>query len=103
MPDLLDNTGHETVKRVIRKCALCLKSDGKPYISSMQPNLPGERVSDEPPFIHTGVDFAGPLYVQSKGQQQKVYLCLYTCASTRAVHLKITKDLSAVSFLQSFR
>ena len=95
--------GREAVKRVIRRCILCLKYEGKPYTSPVQPDLPGERVSDGPPFLHTGVDFAGPLYVQSKGQQQKVYLCLYTCASTRAVHLEITEDLSAVSFLQSFR
>ena len=95
--------GRESVKKVIRRCVLCLKFEGKPYTSSVQPDLPGERVSDGPPFIHKGVDFAGPLYVQSNSQQRKVYLCLYTCASTRAVHLEITEDLSAVSFLQFFR
>jgi len=84
--------GREAVKQVIRKCVLCLKFEGKPYSSEVQPDLPGERVSDGPPFMHTGIDFAGPLYVQSNGQQQKVYLCLYTYASTRAVHLEMTKD-----------
>ena len=62
--------GRESVKKVIRRCVLFLKFEGKPYTSS---DLPGERVSDGPPFIHTGVDFAGPLYVQSNSQQRKVY------------------------------
>ena len=47
-------------------------------------------MSDGPPFSNTGVDFAGPLYVREEGtadQQIKVYVCLYTFASTRAVHL----------------
>jgi len=95
--------GRQAVKQVIRRCVLCLRFEGKPFTLSIQPDLPGERVSDGPPFINTGIDFAGPLYVQCNSQQQKVYLCLYTCASTRAVHLELTEDLSAVSFLQSFR
>ena len=33
----------------------------------------------------------------------KVYICLFTCASTRAVHLELTIALSALSFLQAFR
>ena len=90
-------------KAVIRRCVLCLKFEGKPYSSEVQPDLPGERVSNGPPLMHTRIDFAGPLYVQSNGQQQKVYLCWYTRASTRAVHPEITKDLTALSLLQSFR
>ena len=32
------------------------------------PEFPEERVSDGPPFINTGVDFAGLLYVQNRTQ-----------------------------------
>ena len=34
---------------------------------------------------------------------EKVYLCLFTCATTRAVHLEIVQDLTAESFLLAFR
>ena len=49
-----------------------------------------------------------PLYHKFKEGQsneisQKAYICLYTCASTRAIHLELLRDLSVKSFLQSFR
>ena len=80
---------------------ICLKMEGKPYPTPTTPDLPEERVSDGLPFVNTGVDFAGPLYVQneSQGDQFKAYVCLFTCASTRAVHLELTPDLSAATFL----
>ena len=70
-----------------------------------------ERVSVEPPFIFTGLDFAGPLYVRSEEEKvssqsegaNKVFVCLFTCASTRAVHLELTQGLSVKSFLMTFR
>ena len=33
----------------------------------------------------------------------KAYICLFTCAVTRAVHLIVVNDLSEKSFLQEFR
>ena len=33
----------------------------------------------------------------------KLYVCLFTCASTRALHLEVVQDLSAPTFLQAFR
>ena len=67
--------GREAVKRVIRKCVICLKMEGRPYPTPTTPDLPEERVSDGPPFVNTGVDFAGPLYVQNgtQGEQIKAY------------------------------
>ena len=63
-------------------------------------------MSEWPPFSNTGIDFAGPLYVKEAStadEQVKVYVCLYTCKSTRALHPELTKELSAVAFLQSFQ
>ena len=34
------------------------KIEGYPYKSSISPDLPDERVNDDPPFTHTGLDFA---------------------------------------------
>jgi len=36
-------------------------------------------------------------------KQQKAYVCIFTCAVTRAIHLELTKDMTARSFLLAFR
>ena len=68
------------------------------------PPLPSYRVQEAPPFTVTGVDFAGPLYVQGpNGAQTKVWICLYTCCVVRAVHLDLVPDMSAQTFLRSLK
>ena len=98
--------GRQTVKKNLRRCVKCRKIEGKHYSLPQPPELPGERVSDDPPFAHTGIDFAGPLYTSEKvenPEDAKAYVCLFTCASTRAVHLELTKRLSAEAFMLAFR
>ena len=58
---------------------------------------------DAPPFTVTGIDFTGALYVQEHNRESKVYICLYTCATSRAIHLEVVNDLSVDMFLLSFR
>jgi len=66
--------------------------------------LPRFRVDDNAPFSHTGLDFAGPLIVAGKnGDLMKCYVCLYTCLSTRAVHLELVEGLDVEAFIRSFR
>ena len=48
----------------------------------------------------TGVDFTGAVYV--KDGKRKVYICLFTCAATYAVHLKIVVDITVETFLLVF-
>ena len=56
------------------------------------------------PFTVTGVDFTGALYVRDHaGNETKAYICLFTCASTRAIHLELVPDLSEYSFMLAFR
>ena len=94
--------GRQTVKKILKSCVICNKVEGVPYSSVVPPDLPSFRTSDEPPFSHAGIDFAGPLYVKSDSQLDKAYVCLFTCSSTRAVHLELTPDLSVSSFLLLF-
>jgi len=66
------------------------------------PPLPKSTVQESPPFTTTGVDFTGALCVKGNGRENKVYICLFTCAVTRAVHIEVVLDLTEVSFLQAF-
>ena len=48
------------------------------------------------------MDFTGALYVKQDSKEVKVYLCLFTCATSRAVHLEVVTDLSTATFLLAF-
>ena len=98
--------GRQAVKRILRHCVTCHKLDGLSYNSHESPDLPSIHVSNDPPFTHTGADFAGPLYIHLEGNDNvnnnKCYVCLFICASTRAVHLKLMQNLTMNSFLLPF-
>ncbi len=55
------------------------------------------------PFTVTGVDFTGAIYVKTPQGQEKVYICLFTCANTRAVHLEVVPNLTVPTFMSAFR
>ena len=75
------------IKKLLRHCVTCRKVNGKRYKAPDPPPLPTIRLVDSHPFTVTGVDFAGALYVKTPTAQEKVYMCLFTSANTRAVHL----------------
>ena len=98
----------QTVKRVVKTCMICQRMEGPPYLAQPPADLPVCRVSDDPPFSHAGLDFAGPLYVKdgvqlSEEGTSKAYICLFTCTSTRAIHLELTAGLNVETFLLAFR
>ncbi len=104
--------GREAVKKSLRHCVVCRKVEGLPYRPQDMPDLPNYRVSEDPPFSHTGMDFAGPLYVKglkhdesstSKPTSNKVWVLLLTCAATRAVHLELVRGLDVPTFLLAIR
>ena len=100
--------GRQFIKKVVHDCTICKKLEGKPCHPNAPPPLPDYRVTQTRPFQATGLDFAGPLYVKTdtrdaKTPTRKVWLCLYTCSSTRAVHLDLVTDMTAESFIRSFR
>ena len=70
----------QTVKKIVRRCVRCRKVEGKHLSLPQQPDLPEEHVSVDPPFTHTGVDFAGPLYTSEKGANGETLRCTYVCS-----------------------
>ena len=96
-------SARQVIRKLLRHCVTCQKVQGKPYQIPDPPPLIKERIQSAQPFEFTGVDFTGAMYVQDRGHENKVYVCLFTCAVSRAVHLEIVTDLSVESFLQAFR
>ncbi|XP_070567292.1 uncharacterized protein [Ptychodera flava] len=91
------------VKSILRRCVVCRVVCGKPYRKPIPAPLQSCRLSDAPPFTVTGVDFTGAVYVSVGKSEQKAYICLFTCAVTRAIHLELVANLSSETFLRAFR
>jgi len=93
----------QCVNHILHGCIRCRKVNGKPYAKPDSPPLPKDRVTDMIPFSTTGIDFAGPLYVKENGQIAKMYVCLFTCACIRAIHLELVADMTLETFMLAFR
>ncbi|XP_053403036.1 uncharacterized protein LOC123546131 [Mercenaria mercenaria] len=92
------------VRKIIRSCVTCRKVTSSPYRVPDPPPLPSDRVKHAPPFTVTGIDFTGALTVKaSDGNLQKAYICLFTCANTRAIHLEIVPNMTVDSFILALR
>ena len=51
--------GRQTVRRVIYRCVICRRAEGKAYAAPPPPDLPEFRVQQDFAFTNCGVDFAG--------------------------------------------
>lgn len=90
--------GRQFVKKITSRCTVCRRYEGCGFKIPPQPDPPEFRLSWKPAFTYVGVDYAGPLYIKEPNcsTTKKVYILLFMCCSTRAVHLELATDLSAV-------
>ena len=96
--------GRSLTRSLLHRCVLCKRFEGAPFKSPPPPPLPRFRVKDNPAFSYTGVDFAGPLNIRVQGTTtSKVWICLYTCFVTRAIHLDAVPDLSTQTFIRCLK
>ena len=81
---------------------MCRRFYGKPLKGPPAPPLPAFRDNEAPPFTSTAVNFAGPVCIRNQGvsTSNKVWIYLFTCCVTRAVHLELILTLSAVTFVR---
>ena len=87
------------VKKQVRDCNTCKVFATKPLTGAVTTPLPRFRTEPSRPFQHTGVDFAGPLvHRESKKEEGKAYIIIFTCAVIRAIHLEVTKSQTAEEF-----
>ena len=93
----------QRIRSVLRRCVTCNKLSGSYYKIPDSLPLPKHRLQMMMSFTVTGVDYTGALYVRTPNGERKVYICLFTCASSRAIHLEIVTHLSEESFLHAFR
>lgn len=91
----------QVAKRVCKECVACKRFDSRPCSQSAPP-LPELRVKSTFPFAIIGLDYAGPLFAVDQ-PSKKLYILLFTCAVTRAVHLELTDSLSVPDCILAIR
>lgn len=93
--------GKQQVKKVIRKCLQCFRAKPK-FIDQVMGDLPAERIQPNRPFAVTGIDYCGYFHVQLKTTRSmtlmKVWVCVFVCYATKAIHLEPVTDLTTEAF-----
>ncbi|XP_052387105.1 uncharacterized protein LOC127933996 [Carassius gibelio] len=95
--------GRAVITQTLKSCLQCRKLRAKPQAQQMA-NLPDSRVTPcEPPFTRVGIDYFGPFLIKKARSEQKRYGCLFTCLTTRAIHLEVAHTLDTDSFINALQ
>lgn len=70
-------------------------------------DLPFDRVNLCKPFLHTGIDYAGPIEIKDslhpRSPKRKCWIAVFVCLMSRAIHLDLVTHLTSAQFLECFR
>ncbi|KAJ0184295.1 hypothetical protein K1T71_000718 [Dendrolimus kikuchii] len=92
-----------TVRTVAHRCLFCKIRKSLPQAPPTG-NLPQERMAHHKRcFTFTGLDYFGPVSVTIGRRREKRYVALFTCLTSRAVHLELAHTLSADSAIACIR
>ncbi|XP_017468972.1 PREDICTED: uncharacterized protein LOC108360974 [Rhagoletis zephyria] len=96
-----------SLRSFIHKCMTCVRHNHRVEAQIMA-DLPADRVTAGKPFLHVGIDYAGPIdikMIDREGNQivrQKVWIAVFVCLKTRAVHLDLVTDLTTIAFIACY-
>lgn len=95
------------VKKVARKCLKCIKIKAR-TTTQLMGQLPIERLTPSRPFLHTGVDYAGPLQIRAttgrgRIQVSKGYIAIFICYTSKALHLELVSSMTTEAFIATMK
>ena len=97
--------GRKLADKIKYNCYRCRFLDIRMMKQQMAP-IPRNRLLPSPPFYIISLDLTGPVLIKDTVKQRskkKVWIVVYNCAATRALHLDLTEDYGTDSILQSIR
>jgi len=84
-------------KSILSRCVTC-RRDTAVTCKQQIADLSEERlVADRPPFTHTGMDYFGPIGVKRGRSTVKRHGVIFTCFSSRGVHLEMAQSLTTLT------
>ena len=94
---------NQLVRKIVSSCLFCRKRKGKAG-QQLMASLPSDRVDgDLPPFTNVGIDYFGPFFVTNGRKSEKRYGVIFTCLTSRAIHLEMAHSLDTNSCINALR
>ena len=100
--------GRKRIDRIIAPCIYC-RILRAPTMTQKMADLPEHRLHRTPPFYHCGIDVFGHFLIRhgkptrANPGTQKVWVLLFSCLYSRAVHLEILDSMDTPSFKMAFQ
>ena len=91
------------LRKIFSTCAKCCIHKARAYAYPGNPPLPAFRTEARTPFEFCGLDYAGPIQIDSHDYDGKMWICVFTCLVTRACHLVMVPSLSTKAFFDALR
>ncbi|XP_044755112.1 uncharacterized protein LOC123314064 [Coccinella septempunctata] len=92
-----------TVRAIEKNCAFCRRRRAMPTTPATG-DLPLARMDPfHRPFTNCGVDYFGPMMIKIGRRREKRWGALFTCLTSRAVHIEIVASLSTDSTIMALR
>ncbi|XP_062542159.1 uncharacterized protein LOC134210151 [Armigeres subalbatus] len=89
------------VDKIAKECIQCRILKAAPRPPVMAP-LPKQRLTAfVQPFTFTGLDYFGPILVKVGRSNAKRWVALFTCFTTRAIHLEVAHSLNTESCIMA--
>lgn len=92
-----------TLRTITAKCPLCQVKRSRPLPPRMADLPPGRLAHETNPFSHCGIDYFGPMEVTIRRRREKRWGVLFTCLTTRAIHLEIADRLNTDSAIMALQ
>ncbi|XP_070138639.1 uncharacterized protein [Drosophila bipectinata] len=94
------------VRKTVFNCRTCFLQR-RHTSSQLMADLPEFRVQPARCFLHTGLDYAGPVSIKtSTGRTPrfgKAWFAIFVCLSTKAIHIELVSDLTTSAFIAAFK
>ena len=89
-------------RKLESECLFCRRRRAQ-WLHPLMADLPIERLAyKKPTFTNTGLDCFGPLQVTTRRTTEKRWKLLFTCLTTRAIHLEVLHSLNTSSCMMAY-
>ncbi|XP_018395620.1 PREDICTED: uncharacterized protein LOC108774103 [Cyphomyrmex costatus] len=98
--------GRSKIRKILHECTICFRM--RPQFTTYQMgDLPRERFQSSRSFVNVGIDFCGPFFIKERKlynrNKVKIYVAVFICLASKAIHLEVVSDLTIEAFCASLK